>query len=69
MQGEELINICQAVQHGSRRFVNNTSKNAKGRVLGCGYAGLEVEVDAGTEVWQFEDCAEDMGGGPLDRPT
>ncbi|WP_305042047.1 hypothetical protein [Geoalkalibacter sp.] len=55
MRGEERINVCQAVMHGSSRILKNVRKHEEGRVLKCDDRGFEVEVGARQERWPFDD--------------
>lgn len=58
MKGEELINLCQAVEHGNARFVRNTRSNREGAVLSAKGAGIEVKVGSVSEVWHCDECEE-----------
>lgn len=58
MTGEALINVCQAVTHGSERYVKNRRSGREGRVIACSQDELVVQVGAGRESWSIEDCEE-----------
>jgi hypothetical protein len=58
VKGEELINLCQAVEHGNTRFVRNTRCNREGAVLSAKGSGIEVKVGNANEVWHCEECEE-----------
>ncbi|WP_305045394.1 hypothetical protein [Geoalkalibacter sp.] len=55
MRGEERINVCQAVMHGSSRIVEHVRSHLKGRVLRCDDQGFEVEVGTRHERWSFDE--------------
>lgn len=58
MKGEELINLCQAVDHGNPRFVRNTRSNMEGTVLSANGQRIEVRVGNGSEIWHCDECEE-----------
>lgn len=58
MNREALINVCQAVTHGSERYVKNSGDGRAGRVIACGQTGFEVQVGAEKEKWSIEECEE-----------
>ena len=58
MNDEGLINVCQAVEHGSQRQVRNLKTNSQGVVVKGEGNGLTVQVGQATEVWPYEDCEE-----------
>lgn len=58
MNGEALINVCQAVTHGNERHVRNRGNGRKGKVIACSRTGFEVQVETGKESWAIEDCEE-----------
>jgi len=58
MNREALINVCQAVTHGSERYVKNRGTGRAGRVIACSQTGVEVQVEAEKENWDIEECEE-----------
>lgn len=58
MNGEELINVCQAVEHGHTRFVRNTRSNREGAVVSAKGPRIEVRVGSDSETWHCEECEE-----------
>lgn len=58
MKGEEAINMCQAVSHGSARYVRNVRDNRKGLVMAADGMDVHVQVGSGHETWHLEDCEE-----------
>lgn len=60
MKGEELVNVSQAVMHGSQRYVRNLRTNRDGRVVSCDGGTIKVHVGRRREVWCVEDCEETM---------
>ena len=56
MKGEELINVCQAVSHGGKRFVRECSSNIEGEVVRCSGKTLKVQVGTREENWTPEKC-------------
>ncbi len=58
MRGEEVVNVCQAVTHGSQRYVRNLRRNEEGRVVSCDGASIKVQVGRRREVWCVDECEE-----------
>lgn len=58
MWGEARVNICQAVTHGSNRYLKNTQKSEEGKILRCDDYGFEVEVGERREHWTFDEVEE-----------
>jgi hypothetical protein len=58
MNVEGLINVCQAVTHGSLRQIRNLKTNSQGIVVKADGHELTVQVGQTTEVWSYEDCEE-----------
>ena len=58
MEAECLINLSQAVAHGSLRRVKNCRTEQQGVVVDVGGEGLTVDIGPDTEVWRYEDCEE-----------
>jgi len=55
---EALINICQAVAHGSARYVRNLRSHEWGKVVDCGGKELKVQVGDRRESWRCEECED-----------
>lgn len=58
MNTEGLINVCQAVTHGSPRRVRNLKSRKEGTVIKGEGNNLTVQVGQDTEVWDCGDCEE-----------
>jgi len=58
MNAEGLINLSQAVAHGSSRQVRNVKTTKQGVVVDVIGEDLRVDIGLGTEVWVYEDCEE-----------
>ena len=58
MNAEGLINISQAVAHGSLRQVRNYKTEQQGIVVHVVGEGLRVNLGSNTEVWGYRDCEE-----------
>ena len=58
MNAEGLVNISQAVAHGSLRRVKNFKTKKQGVVVGVAEEGLTVSLGSDTEVWTYKDCEE-----------
>lgn len=58
MTTEGLINICQAVKHGSIRRVRNARTDQQGTVTGVEGNFLTVLTGNAQETWGYEDCIE-----------
>jgi hypothetical protein len=56
MNAEALINVSQAVTHGSTRQVRNLKNRRQGIVVGCEGGELKVRVGQDLEIWSCEDC-------------
>ena len=56
MSTEGLINVCQAVSHGSIRQVTNLKTEKQGTVVDVEKDKLVVQTDESLEVWPYEDC-------------
>ena len=56
MNAEALINVSQAVTHGSIRQVRNLRSRRQGIVIGCEGNELKVKVGQTIELWACEDC-------------
>ncbi len=68
MRRETFVNYCQAVTHGSERYVRNLTSKELGKVVWCEGDRFEVEVNDHREVWFCEDCEEEMVE-PVPRPS
>ena len=58
MNAEGVINVCQAVTHGSLREVRNLKTDKQGTVINVEGNSMTVLVDQASEVWACEDCEE-----------
>ncbi|SHI99288.1 hypothetical protein SAMN02745165_01354 [Malonomonas rubra DSM 5091] len=58
MNAECLINLSQAVAHGSLRRVKNYRTEQQGVVVQVMGEGLTVNIGSDTEVWGYQDCEE-----------
>lgn len=58
MNTEGLINLSQAVAHGSLRLVKNYKTEQQGVVVHVVGEGLRVNIGSDTEVWGYKDCEE-----------
>jgi len=58
MNAECLINLSQAVAHGSLRRIKNYKTDQQGIVVNVVGDGLTVDLGPDTEVWHFQDCEE-----------
>jgi len=57
MSTEGLINVCQAVKHGSLRQVTNLKTGRQGAVIEVTGEKLTVQIGRAKEVWDYQDCA------------
>ena len=58
MTVEGMINVCQAVTHGSLRQVKNLKTMEHGTVITGAGNELTVQVGQVTETWHYADCEE-----------
>ncbi len=58
MNAEGLINLSQAVAHGSLRLVKNYKTEQQGIVVHVVGEGLSVNLGSDTEIWGYQDCEE-----------
>jgi hypothetical protein len=58
MNAEGLINLSQAVAHGSLRLVRNQKTEQQGVVIHVVGDGLSVNLGSNTAVWGYRDCEE-----------
>ncbi len=58
MTNEELINVCQAVSHGSIRKVKKLANDTEGTVIAYEGQNLTVQVEDRIENWGYNECKE-----------
>lgn len=58
MNTEGLINLSQAVVHGSLRRVKNFRTDKQGIVINVIGEELMVNIGSATEAWTYKDCEE-----------
>jgi len=56
MNAEGLINVFQAVKHGSLRQIKNLKTGAQGIAVDVKGDRLIVQVEKVAESWAYEDC-------------
>lgn len=70
MNKEEFTSLCQEVQTGEKRFVQNLESLYAGKVVACGDNGLTVEVFGRRIDWSAEHCRQaESTTNPLGPPT
>ncbi|MGK2904813.1 MAG: hypothetical protein ACSLFH_00475 [Desulfuromonadales bacterium] len=58
MNKDELTSLCQEVETGQNRFVQNLESLYAGKVVACGDNGLTVEVFGRRFDWNAEHCRQ-----------
>lgn len=56
MKANEFDQLCQAIESGEEKFVENVGSHEKGKVLFCSGNRLEVEVNGKRETWALDSC-------------
>lgn len=56
MEEREFEQLCQAIEAGDEKFVENIGSHEKAKVLFCSGNRLEVEVDGKRETWAVDSC-------------
>lgn len=58
MDAEGLINLSQAVAHGSLRLVKNYKTEQQGVVVNVMEEGFKVSLGADIAIWDYRDCVD-----------
>ncbi len=70
MNKEEFTRLCQEVESGENRFVQNLESLYVGKVVACGDSGLTVEVFGHRFDWNAEHCQQAKSTiNPLGPPS
>ncbi len=70
MRDEELKRLCQEVEAGENRFVQNLQSLYAGKVVACSDAKLTIEAFGHRVVWTAEHCRSvEPTVNPLGPPT
>jgi hypothetical protein len=56
MEPEEFEQLCQSLEAGEEKFVENLGSHEKGKVMFCSGNRLEVEVNGKRETWAMDSC-------------
>ena len=70
MNNEEFTSLCQEVESGGNRFVQNLDSMYAGKVVACGDRVLTVEVFGHHIDWNTEHCRQaESTTNPLGPPS
>jgi hypothetical protein len=58
MRRTDFEGMCELVKEGRLTWVENTTANKSGRVVGCSANTIEVEVEGRREEWNARECEE-----------
>lgn len=63
MEASQVDQICQAINAGETKYVENLGSHEVGRVRFCSGSRLEVEIGDKWETWGIEYCQEAQNPG------